>query len=316
MSGRSAHALLNEYKGYIFEFLVAKSLRTHFGLEAIEKVLTESDFKMLAQQESFVRNNYPELLLKLPSLAASTAEELTVSLDGKDVENILLSGKQNTSLSVNQFSEEDIGIFFKNNERLEISLKLAKEGIATNTKSSGLRSFFSRYFDAENLQKQFDEFVDIEFENMARRLHEIEEVEYSSDFCNWKDAGLPELPGGLVGESSSCLKAYYETLAGKVAHLLEEVDAEKLQNGLTSLAGFSGKNILQVICFYKNNYELSRIFIKKQMRLPEEFSWDHKKSTIVFGFDQIDLHLRIKPMNVFTTKSYKINAAVDFRPQA
>lgn len=311
MALKSSGALLNEYKGYLFEFLVCKELRHLFLLTPIETILNENQFNMLSQQESFVRNNYPNLLKQLPILAKETANKISEYFSDKKIENILLSGKQNTSLTPEHFSEEDIGIFFKNSEGKKISLKLAKKGLATNTKSSGILSILNRYFESPQLQAKFNDFIDIEFEHMSRDLHAIEGIEYQESFKNWKESELPELPGQLSKESSDRLKIYYQSLANKLYELTKKVDGDKLNSGLAKLSGFSHPEIVQVTCFYSDEYSLAGVSMKQGLNLKGDFTCKHKKSSVIFQFDKITIFLRIKPMNLFTTKAYKVNASIE-----
>ncbi|MAZ49710.1 MAG: hypothetical protein CME65_14205 [Halobacteriovoraceae bacterium] len=312
MIQKSSGALLNEYKGYLFEFLVCKELRNYFLLTPIETVLNENQFTMLSQQESFVRNNYPSLIKQLPVLAKETANRIWEYYSDKKVENILLSGKQNTSLTPEHFSEEDIGIFLKDSGVKKISLKLAKKGLATNTKSSGILSILKRYFDSLQLQAQFNDFIDIEFEHMSRDLHTIEGIEYRENFKNWKDNELPELPGQLNRESSERLKLYYQSLAKKLYELTKEIDVDKLKSGLARLSGFSHPDIVQVTCFYIDDYLLAGVSVKEELSFEGRFTCKQNKSSVVFQFDRLTVLLRIKPMNLFTSKAYKVNASIEF----
>lgn len=312
---KAKNALLNEYKGYLFEFLVTKELRKIFNLSAIEAILRESDFEMLSQQESFVRNQFPELLLKLPALAKATADRVYTSLNIADVNDVIIVGKQNTSLQDDSFSEEDIRIITSNGS-LSISLKLAKHGIATNTKSSGVLSFFEKNFSKPEMQNDFNEFIDLRFEEMARDLHEIMEIDYRPGFKNWKANKLPELPGQINAEASERLKQYYEVLAQKLCENIEKLSGEdNFADTLLPLTGLSQQNLVQVVCFYQKEYELKEVKIKSSQSLGRVEKIEHKKSSVILTLAKLELHLRIKPMNLFTTKAYKINSAVNFRQQ-
>lgn len=317
MSHKASGALLNEYKGYLFEFLVAKHLRELANLDSIETKLNENQFQMLSQQESFVRNNYPVLLERLPFLAKETAREVMQFLENKNLvkslNDVLLSGKENTSLDRQSFSEEDIALLFKDLTDLKISLKLAKSGLATNTKSSGVLSIFDRYFSRRDIQSDFNSFLDIEFENMSRDLHEIEDIEYQESFKNWKKLGLPELPGSLNDQASQRLRQYYATVAKKMSELFESIDANDLNSGLVSLAGFSHPNVVQVTCFYKANYQLEGVSIYNSLDFGKKLVKNHQKSMVVFEGEFAKVQLRVKPMNVFTTKAFKVNASLSVK---
>lgn len=313
---KAKNALLNEYKGYLFEFLVTKELRRMYKLSAIEAVLRESDFEMLSQQESFVRNQFPDLLVKLPDLAKATAESIFNNIKDIDVNNVIIVGKQNTSLQDHSFSEEDIRIEGCD-VNLSISLKLAKYGIATNTKSSGVLSFFEKNFSNPEMQNEFNQFIDLRFEEMARDLHEITEIDYQPGFKNWRINKLPELPGQLNPEASERLKQYYEVIAQKLCENIKKLSVkENFTDALLPLTGLSQKDLVQVVCYYQKEYELKEVKIKSNQNLGKLKNIEHKRSSVILTLDQLELHLRIKPMNLFTTKAYKINSAVNFRPQA
>ena len=70
---------------------------------------------------------------------------------------------------------------------------------------------------------------------------------------------------------------------------------------------------MQVICFYHKNYEFHHVSLKTSVDLSDRPVITSKKSSVICDFENFVLHLRIKPMNVFTTKSYKVNAAIDFK---
>ena len=63
-------ALLNEYKGNLFEFLVALEFAKKFSLQTQTlEGISKGAFEMLKQQEEYIRSYYPSLLTKLPFLA-------------------------------------------------------------------------------------------------------------------------------------------------------------------------------------------------------------------------------------------------------
>lgn len=306
--GANKDALLNEYKGYLFEFLVARELISLNGLKPLEKSLSENSLSILQQQESFVRNEFPELLIKLPVLARHLAHNIQNFFGA--IDDVALVGKQNSSLKNGAFSEGDI-LIKSQAQQYSLSIKLAKTGLPTNTKSSGLLSIFSKYFKAPQVQEKFNGFLETEFDMMARDLHDIYNIEYDSSFQQWKNNHLPLLPGELGRDARDRLHKYYHLLAGEIfrqLHSLQRKDSDFMA-GLSLLAGFSNNITIQFICVYEDHYHLKEIrredsdFIKdlRDMRL--------SKSSIIVEMLHGKIFMRVKPMNTFISKAYKLNIA-------
>ena len=87
-------ALLNEYKGNIFEYLTCQFVARYYGVEKVFlENLTEDMLSILEQQESYLRNYFPYLLKELPKLADLTAKEIKKYLGEKSICKVSLLGK-------------------------------------------------------------------------------------------------------------------------------------------------------------------------------------------------------------------------------
>jgi hypothetical protein len=119
-------ALLSEYKGNLFEFLVGSSLARKLNIEMnFLKSLTDEFKKMLSIQESFIRQYYPELLSDLPSLAEGMASQIIESLQLGVITDIAIVGKVALASQNSSFSEAD-NILKSEDKFYPISLKLSK----------------------------------------------------------------------------------------------------------------------------------------------------------------------------------------------
>ncbi len=150
-------ALLNEYKGNLFEFLFCHILAQKVNIEGkFLGSINPSMHSMLTQQESFLRNYYPNLLNELPILANEAVDAVLVKLKLKKVSEVSLIGKVAGNIN-NDYSEADILIKDDKNV-FPLSLKVSKNSAFVNTKSAGLKSFFTKYFalfSVENIQQEF-----------------------------------------------------------------------------------------------------------------------------------------------------------------
>lgn len=94
MSKMRRENILNEYKGSIFEYLVAVGLARRCGLEKSFLAMLATEYReMLIRYESYLRNNDLALLQALPALANNTLEALYPRIAIENVEQIFLIGK-------------------------------------------------------------------------------------------------------------------------------------------------------------------------------------------------------------------------------
>lgn len=318
MSDIRVEALLNEYKGNLYEFLVASSLARSFNLELdFLKSLTADFQKMLAQQEQFIREYYPKLLIDLPELANGLVNNLNFT----NIIKLQIMGKAALAANDDRFSEGDI-LVFSDDQTIPISIKICKANSYVNTKSGGMKSFFKKYFSSPKEQEVLNAKIDAILDQQLYELYEEYNLEIDSKFDNWTFAGLPSLPGQLEGNSRDIylcsLYKLNEIIYDGVKSIFEK-SPQLFLKGIYSLIGFSSFNIVQATTFYQNkdgHYHLNQHLVEtinedrykiEDIKLGE---LNKNKTSFDIYFPDRTLQLRIKAMNKFTSKSYKINCSV------
>lgn len=312
-------ALFNEVKGSLFEYLVALEVARQNKQELeFQQSLDRNYLNVLSQQDRMVRQFYPEMLPFLIKVSKQTVDKMTSYLKALP-KNPRLMGKFSNSTLAQELQEADLLIDQKDGT-LPVSLKLNKKNAYVNTKSGGIKSFFTQYFPFidSHVQEKFNQLVDMEFNRMSYELHALHDLDYPGHFGNWVKKGLSELPGELDADSRNILKAYYARIAEEMHGILSEAykkDPASFQMSLTPLMGFGKKEILQVICFHDFPDEDHEIEIHSYKDLEGQLS-----EAKIFEFNSIasvelqigawSLHVRVKPMNKFTTTAIKINCSV------
>lgn len=313
-------ALFNEVKGSLFEFLVAKKLavRSQKELEFVQS-LDKNYLSVLSQQDRMVRQFYPEMLPFLEDVSTKTVNTLIDYLKEIPTAPKLLGKFVNSSLK-DELHEADL-LIETQKESLPISLKLNKKNAFVNTKSGGIKSFFTQYFSflPNSYQEKFNQFVDQEFIRMAVELHELNEMEFSGDFSHWVKRDKSELPGELNPEERGILKNYYSRIAKEVHRILTAAAAENkdlFNQGLCPLMGFGSKEIVQVVCFhdFKSMGE-SQVSVHPYSEVSEqllkaEILPFHDIASVEVKIGHWTLQIRVKPMNKFTTTAIKMNCSV------
>lgn len=324
---KSEQALLNEYKGNLFEYLVANELARHFQVqEAFILGINEQYRAMFNIQERFIRARFPNLVNDLPKLAHATANKIIEIADISGARSVTLIGKGNNSFtSGSELSSADI--LLEGGKRTPISLKLSKHSAFVNTRSGGIKSFIQKYFpfgDGPQLQQKYNRLLEEKFHQMAFALHEQQAVEYDLNFSNWVAMGLTEYPGQLEDGQKQLLHDLYCVLARQLQEYLYSLYKQSPQQFCHSLAvlmGMGSTEMVQAICFYKNindHYELSEIYCQKDGGEEEALSTMEFDSTptdtasFEIRFPHKILQIRIKPMNTFTSMAFKINCSVRY----
>jgi hypothetical protein len=314
-------ALFNEVKGSLFEYLVARELAVlNNGELDFQHSLDRNYLAVLTQQDRMVRQFYPEMLPFLNSASKLAANSLVKYLKVVPTSPKVV-GKFSNSVSLSSELHEADLILSVNNKSLPVSLKLNKKNAFVNTKSGGIKSFFSLYFPfiARTVQESFNQFVDMEFNRMAFELHAIHDLEYKGNFKDWVSKGLSELPGELDSDSRAVLKAYYARIAEEMHSILkkaQESDHKAFRNSLPTLMGFSSKEILQLIYFHDFPLNLDPgVDIHSYRDVEDELF--HAKLSDFGGISSVELdigswalQIRVKPMNKFTTTAIKINCSI------
>lgn len=313
-------ALFNEVKGSLFEYLVARNLAVKAGAELkFQQSLDKNYLTVLSQQDRMVRQFYPEMLPFLNEASKGTSESLVAYLKVIPESPKVVGKFSNSNLS-EELHEADLVLTLQD-KSLPVSLKLNKKNAYVNTKSGGIKSFFSVYFPfiAADVQRSFNQFVDMEFNRMAYDLHALHDMDYSGSFDLWVRKGFSELPGELSSDERSILKAYYARIANEMHKIFENAfaqDKDLFQKSLLPLMGFGKEEILQVICFHDfPDSNVPQIDIHSFEDVSKGLSDTIMKpftniSSVEFDIGEWSLQVRVKPMNKFTTTAIKINCSV------
>jgi hypothetical protein len=327
-------AALNEFKGNLFEFLVAQRLARRIYKEDEFLLGLPLEFKnKLSSYEDMVRTHDPKLLQKLPVLAAATVDKiyLEAGLDSMEFSQWNVIGKMVAMNDNDLWNETDVVGTYKSecgeNKLLALSIKLSKDHSFVNTKSAGVKSFLLKYFGhtksiIENMQNDLNTLVDESFSCMGHKLYSQIDQEWTGSFNRlWTDH-YTELPGELPPEMRSVVHEFYHLVAAKLSGLLQELkvlDPALFFDSLYSLCGFGHADIIQVNCFHQD-YELKNITVKK---FADYFEKTNKEclllplkelaSSFEIIMGDLTLQIRVKPMNKFTTAAYKINCSIKLR---
>lgn len=320
MGNINKEALFNEVKGSLFEYLMARRLSTLAGreLEFLES-LDKNYLNVLSQQDRMVRQFYPEMLLFLNQVSEMSADHLVEYL-GEIPSLPELCGKFETR------SEADLLLTSSKGE-IPLSLKLNKKNSFVNTKSGGIKSFFTHYlnFLAPKVQEDFNHLVDQEYTRMAHELHSLNDMDYSGSFAHWVSRGKSELPGELEPNERIILKSFYARIATKIHEILvlaENAYPIEFRSSLPALMGFSNPDILQLICFHDfKTGGTGSVTVHAYSEVVEALSSAiikpfNQTSSVEIILGEFSLQVRVKPMNKFTTTAIKINCSVRFKPCA
>jgi hypothetical protein len=313
-------ALFNEVKGSLFEYLVARNIAVKAGAElTFQKSLDKNYLTVLSQQDRMVRQFYPEMLPFLNEASKQTSDSLISYLKTIPQSPKVVGKFSNSSLS-EELHEADLVLSIED-KSLPVSLKLNKKNAYVNTKSGGIKSFFNVYFPFINpeVQRTFNQFVDMEFGRMAWELHALHEIDYPGNFDLWVKKGFSELPGELSTPERAVLKAYYARIASEMHRIFEnsfKANPEAFRTSLLPLMGFGKQEILQVICFHdfpdSNSPQIDiHSFSDVSKGLHETLMKPFTQiSSVEFDIGEWSLQVRVKPMNKFTTTAIKINCSV------
>lgn len=327
-------ALINEYKGNLFEYIVAHQCARQLGLE--ERFL--SDFggeakQRLSTYESWLRENDRELIQALPKLAGPVAESLAQQLRPLAPSALLVVGKSAASQSAQDRSLKEADLLAllgpKSEHEQGISLKLCKANAFVNTKSGGLKSFFRTYFakcaDVAQAQAKLHKEVDRVFWKMGHELYEAQGLgEFTGHFDQrWTEAGLSELPGELPEEYKRLVQSSYQKLIQQLHSgflMFQKNDPKAFNRSLEALMGFGHNELIQLSCFYQNNthgrYQFDHLQKHPSVREtlidhpPEVRALKSGLSSFEVAVGDWVLQIRVKPMNKFTQASYKVNCSV------
>lgn len=321
-------ALINEFKGNLFEYLV--------GAYLARQAQCEGDFLRMMDAELLVRlRDYEDwlwqhdenLAAQLPHLAEISAQKIQTHLT-HPIERVLVVGKLAGAAHDTSVGEADLLLFSKNNQTTPVSLKLCRRGAYVNTKSAGVRSFLTKYFSGVKsmslAQGHINLVLDKSFQELARELHVRHGLSEQERFGeDWAKANLPVLPGELNCDDQALLQQHYYLLIQQLYHAFKEAfehERENFMAGLSALLGFQNDQLIQLTCFHqiknKQRYELDSIHLvdaKERLVAFHEITISAPKldqASFALNFPWGVLQIRVKPMNKFIQPALKINCSV------
>ncbi|MFY7991912.1 MAG: hypothetical protein ACOVP4_01355 [Bacteriovoracaceae bacterium] len=322
---KSKEALFNEIKGSLFEYLFARELARLSQTESsFLKSISDQYQIVLSQQDRMVREFYPDLIPFLGQMSKKTVEYF-LSQFQEPLDSVKLLGKfVNTEMS-GEIKEADV-IIESNQRQIPISLKLTKESSYVNTKSGGIKSFIKTYFQFDRdqeIQHEFNLFVDQIFAEMGHSLHTEAGLEYDGTFKDWIRRGYSELPGELEGHFRVHIHDFYNKVKTRLYDILLDLykkQPEAFLKALPALCGFSNENMGQLTCYHDfsdKGFSDPRIHFEffKQEIFSQIIKLDLHPGLSYFDIELEDriLQIRVKSMNKFTSTAMKINCSVKFK---
>jgi hypothetical protein len=334
-------ALVNEYKGHLFEYLVAAELSRELCIEtAFLEHFGGSTKERLLYYEQWLKDFDRTLIQQLKNWSGQVVLDLKASDSFTSVlstkwTHIYLLGKDSQG-SGHEFGEADILLQTLSDphgemKSLGLSLKLYKDQGAINTKSAGLKSFLTKYFAPFDTvfidQKILDEKGSEIFHELAEDFYEMAGLPILSakPFGNdWTQAGLEVLPGKLPKAFQERLyQSYYERILPLKNFLISysKKDPELFADCLKPLCGFASENLIQlnarhfsdgtlkteVLTFTALNETLKDFRFIDDKQNPDQVT---VKSSFEIDLGVRILQIRLKPMNQFTQEAYKINCSL------
>ncbi|MCO4792603.1 MAG: hypothetical protein KC493_02735 [Bacteriovoracaceae bacterium] len=328
-SASQKEALINEFKGNLFEYLVGHQLARSLQIESkfIQSFGGELRTR-LSEYESWIRVHDNDLILELPKLASETANNLLGKLESKKIENVLVMGKSGSAGGNDNFKEADILLLMKDKSVKPVSLKLCKANSFVNTKSAGVKSFISKYFSSFNessqFQKELNDLLTLCYTDMASQLHSMASLPFNGGFDqSWTQAGLTELPGQLEPHMNEVVIKSYRPVISKIREILlilQESDSELFIKSLRPLIGIGKEEMLQATCYHSvvkgKKYQFhsfdyfDSFLLDKEVRDITIGEQRPEVSSFEIKLGELLLQIRVKPMNKFTSEAYKINCSI------
>ncbi|MDH5580666.1 MAG: hypothetical protein OEY33_02055 [Bdellovibrionales bacterium] len=316
----NSHSYVNEYKGNLLEFMFARTLAQNYGLEVdFLKRIDPYLLKTLTKYEKELRTKSPELLRKLPLISEQIFNKIRKEVP-EGINMIEVVGKK---AQYSKYNEADV--ILKGPETLTpISLKLCKDNSYVNTKSGGVKSFFTKYFSKFNAiakhQKDLNLQISLAFEKMAFELHDYYDLPYSGGFSKeFLQKSGSELPGQINHDLKKIVHKYYHQCIEQFYHLfviLSEQNDSLFSNSLYPLLGLGNVEIWQVAVLYKKDYLISNIHLRKHradVSVPIKIGpLKPEKSYFSLQIGPDILQIRMKPMNKYTVEGLKVNCSVKF----
>ena len=325
---KQKEALINEIKGNLFEYLVAKNLACHYKIERdFVRGFTGELRKKLTEYQQWLLREDSQLYHRLFSLSDAVSTAISPRLP-KDIFQVRVIGKIAGASHDQTWREGDI-LLYGESGIVPISLKLCKDCSFVNTKSGGVRSFLLKYFAKlpghEEWQSRLTQAVEQNFARMIHELYDATGLEFSGNFDRqWEQIGLGELPGALPKDLSSIVGNYYSRVIGVIHQAFVDFYQNARQqfvDALHPLLGIGDTRIVQVICFHRGTspgycrYALAKITIRdfsdlKSLEKVLIMPLKPRISSFELKMGEVLLQIRLKPMNKFTVPALKVNCSV------
>jgi len=321
-------ALINECKGNLFEYLVGQRLSQLAHIEPVFHQKLDSRLKQqFKEYESTLRKIGPRILNQLIEFSDKTAQHILPRFT-ENLVSVQIVGKMDDLQVKKEFKEADL-LLITHNKTIPLSLKLSKNGAYVNTKSAGAKSFIEKYFshfqNASIYQTELNQLIDRYYYNMGQIMYQMIGLDFKGEFDDsWFEEGYSDLPGQLPEDMKKIVQNNYQQTISHIYKILEKMSHERepFSKSLLNLIGLGHPDMLQVICFHKKlndeSFELDSIQVgdcaEKMSEVThfEMMPFNPQISSFEIRFPNFQLQIRIKPMNKFTTPSYKINCSVHY----
>jgi hypothetical protein len=318
---QTSDALINEYKGNLFEYLVAEkfALNNHILETFYQDLLPGLKDKLTVYEKELYKLD-KVLFKNLPQFADEMAVEIQKHIPF-EVKRVLIFGKIAKSLD-DEFDEADLSLIGTQNEIVKISLKFSKKDSFINTKSAGIRSVLTNYFkssSSENLQAELNRILDHEYLILGKKLYDLNNLDVFDNFVEWKKLRFPELPGELKDEAHGILMEFYQKISNQLFLAFQQISREDKKlfiHGIQMLSGFSDTKLYQAYAFHDHHEKVICLVKNSNPQYWENFQFKEdqllKTSSFHLNLKDMVLQIRVKPMNVFTTPALKVNCSLKY----
>ncbi len=328
LSSSQKEAYINEYKGLLFEYLVAKNCLDENKIDQFYLQIPPHFLVRLHQAQEALRFHDIALYNFLNTAAHSTSEMIKNNLQKRSFEEVILEGKLRSDYGPNNRVKSECDILLLDSHRsYPLSLKFCKKNSFVNTKSGGVKTFLGKYFapflGAQVAQKELNQVVEESFSHMAYKLHQLAGIAYdgvgfSTEFKN----KYSELPGEVPAEFQKIILQFYHCVVKVIFFHFKSManeDFELFCANLLPLCGLLDPHLSQVICHYQKshkNYSIGEIkwqdlqFFQNELKgLKFQDLKEGNASFEILTQNNI-LQIRVKPMNVYTVPGLKVNCSL------
>lgn len=314
---KSENAFLNEIRGRLLEFSCALNLAQSTGQQAIFfRELGEVTIAEIQQYENYLRINDHKSYQYIQQ-AGFIFSNYYRENNKQQFEKILLTGKL---VDKSNFKEADIVVVSDSCHDL-VSIKLIKSNSFINSKSAGIKSIFSKYFNNSALQDELNKNIDLYFNQFKLSFFEhFDRCEQEITFSELlKEYNLSDRPGQLPKDLRNLLFQFYRKCIEEVHHVFSwqfQHQLKQFHESLKPLLGF-GQATMKVYTFVHDaNFSTPRMTVHDAAVTDTQkidISDVTGNTSFFVKLDQLILQIRVKPMNSFLAPSMKVNCSVKFK---